>query len=196
MNGAAGDPAAGDPAAGAPAADAPAASLTLRPLGPSDAPRYRALRLAALAAFPHAFRPDHAEALQQPLAWAERRLATDGEHWFGAFDGDALVGAICLRTQAGNKIRHSASLNALVVDPARQARGIGSALVAYLIAQARALGHVRQLTLTVHEGNARAERLYDAFGFRTFGLEPAAFLHDGVYYAKQHRQLILASDDT
>jgi ribosomal protein S18 acetylase RimI-like enzyme len=168
-------------------------SLAIRRLGPADAAQYRALRLAGLRAFPHAFRPDYEEAQSEPLSWAEKRLAKPGEYWFGAFEGEALVGAICLRTQDGKKIRHSASLNALVVDPQRQARGIGGALVAHLIGFARSLGFIRQLTLTVHEGNTRAERLYDAFGFRQFGLEPDAFLHDGRFYAKQHRQLILES---
>jgi ribosomal protein S18 acetylase RimI-like enzyme len=167
--------------------------LTIRQLTPTDAAAYRTLRLAGLRAFPHAFRPDHEEALAQPLSWAEKRLAKAGEYWFGAFEGSTLVGAVCLRTQEGRKIRHSASLNALVVDPHRQGRGIGGALVAHLIGFARSLGHIRQLTLTVHEGNTRAERLYDAFGFRQFGLEPDAFLHDGRYYAKQHRQLLLDS---
>ena len=169
----------------------PTAALTLRRLGSTDAAQYRALRLAGLRAFPHAFRPAVEEALEQPLSWAEKRLATKGEYWFGAFDGIELVGAICLRTQDGVKIRHSASLNALVVDPQRQREGIGAALVTHLIAFARELGFIRQITLTVHDGNGAAEALYERFGFRQFGLEPDAFLHDGRYYAKQHRQLSL-----
>ena len=175
----------------------PAAPFTLRRLGSADAAQYRALRLAGLRAFPHAFRPAVEEALEQPLSWAEKRLATKGEYWFGAFDArfddTELVGAICLRTQDGRKIRHSASLNALVVDPTRQREGIGAALVAYLIAFARELGFIRQLTLTVIDGNAAAIGLYERFGFRQFGLEPDAFLHDGAYYAKQHRQLTLVT---
>jgi ribosomal protein S18 acetylase RimI-like enzyme len=171
----------------------PAAALQLRQLGPADAAQYRALRLAGLRAFPHAFRPDYEEALAQPLSWAEQRLAKPGEYWFGAFDGGELAGAICLRTQEGRKIRHVASLNALVVDPQRQRRGTGAALVAHLLDFARALGYIRQVTLTVSDGNTAAERLYDRFGFRQFGLEPDAFLHDGQYYAKQHRHLSLVT---
>ena len=167
--------------------------ITIRQLTPADAAAYRSLRLAGLRAFPHAFRPDVEEALEQPLSWAEKRLAKAGEYWFGAFDGARLVGAVCLRTQDGKKIRHSASLNALVVDPERQRQGIARSLVAHLIEFARSLGYLRQLTLTVHEGNTRAEQLYDAFGFRQFGLEPDAHLVDGRYYAKQHRQLLLDS---
>jgi len=169
------------------------AAHAVRRLGPADAAQYRALRLAGLRAFPHAFRPAVEEALEQPLSWAEKRLATKGEYWLGAFDGIELVGAICLRTQDGAKIRHSASLNALVVDPERQREGIGAALVTHLIAFARELGFIRQITLTVHDGNSAAEALYERFGFRQFGLEPDAFLHDGRYFAKQHRQLSLVT---
>jgi hypothetical protein len=46
-------------------------NLTIRQLSPADAAAYRALR-----------------------------LATPGATFFGAFDGDALVGSICLRTHA------------------------------------------------------------------------------------------------
>ena len=172
---------------------APAATPTLRRLGPADAARYRALRLAGLRAFPHAFQPAVEEALAQPLAWATARLSRAGDYWFGAFLGAELAGAICLRLQEGGKIRHSASLNALVVDPQRQRQGIGAALVAHLIERARSLGFVRQITLTVIDGNAAAVGLYERFGFRQFRLEPDAFLHEGRYYARQHRQLSLVT---
>ena len=171
----------------------PSVAFTVRRLGPADAAQYRAVRLMGLRAFPHAFRPALEEAQAQPLAWAEKRLATKGEYWFGAFDGIELIGAICLRTQEGIKVRHSASLSALVVDPQRQRQGIGAALVAHLIEVARSLGFIRQITLTVTDGNTAAERLYERFGFRQFGLEPDAFLHDGKYYARQHRQLSLVT---
>jgi ribosomal protein S18 acetylase RimI-like enzyme len=170
-------------------------AFIIRQLTPADAAAYRALRLSALRAFPIAFQTDADEASQQPLSWAEKRLATPGDTMFGAFDGaqsDApLVGAVCLRTQAGRKNRHAAELKALAVDPERQGRGIARALVNHLLAHARAQGTIRQISLTVTDGNRRAQQLYDAFGFRQFGLEPDAFLYDGRYYAKQHRQLLL-----
>jgi ribosomal protein S18 acetylase RimI-like enzyme len=168
-----------------------AEGIIVRQLGVSDAKRYRELRLAGLRAFAHAFQPDYQEALSQPLSWAEKRLATPGDTFFGAFDGDELVGAVCLRTKEGKKLRHSAELKALVVDPNRQARGIGSTLVEHLIMHAGSLGYIRQITLTVTDGNMRAERLYESFGFRQFGFEPDAILHEGRYCATQHRQLLL-----
>jgi len=167
------------------------ARIVVRQLGVADAPRYRALRLDGLRHFPHAFRPDYEEALAQPLAWSESRLGAHGKYWFGAFDGADLVGAVGLRTLDGRKIRHVARLVALTVDARRQRQGIGRSLVAHLIEHARELGFIRQVQLTVSDGNERAERLYDAFGFERFGLERDAFFHDGSYHAKQHRQLFL-----
>jgi GNAT superfamily N-acetyltransferase len=165
--------------------------IVVRPLGARDAARYRTLRLASLRDFQFAHGPAYEDALEQDLTWHELRLTKPGDHWFGAFDGDDLVGVLGLHTQEGSRLRHSASLNGLVVDGTRHGLGIGRLLVAHVIAFARSLGYVRQLTLAVTHGNTAAERLYDAFGFRPFGLEPDALLHDGRYYAKQHRHLLL-----
>jgi len=169
---------------------------TIRQLTPDDVAAYRELRLASLRDFQFAHGPDHEEALAQPLPWYARRLARADYHWLGAFDGALLVGAICLRMQEGRRLRHSASLNSLMVARHCQGRGIGRLLVAHLIAYARSLGTLRQLTLALTEDNLPARRLYDSFGFQQFGLEPDAILHEGGYCAKQHLALSLVSPDT
>jgi ribosomal protein S18 acetylase RimI-like enzyme len=167
--------------------------ITIRQLGPADAEQYRALRLASLRDFQFAHGPDYEESLAKGLSWHAQRLAKPDYHWFGAFDGEALVGAICLRTKEGRRLRHSASLNSLMVASSHQRAGIGRLLVAHLIDFARSLGTIRQITLVVNESNVPARRLYDSFGFRQFGLEPDAILHEGRYCATQHLQLSLVS---
>jgi len=169
------------------------AAILVRPLGEADAQQYRTLRLASLRDFQFAHGPDYEEALAKSLSWHAHRLARPDYHWFGAFDGAALVGAVCLRTQEGRRLRHSASLNSLMVAQSRQRAGIGRLLVAHLIEFARSLGTIRQITLEVNESNVPAGRLYDGFGFLQFGLEPDAILHEGRYCAKQHLQLSLVS---
>jgi ribosomal protein S18 acetylase RimI-like enzyme len=169
--------------------------IMVRRLGVDDTMRYRALRLESFRRFPHAHRTDYDEAAAQPVAWTERRLCAPGEYWFGAFDGEELVGAVGLRTSELKKVRHVATLLALAVDSSRQRQGIGRKLVAHLLDFARSLGHVQQVQLTVNDGNEKAERLYDAFGFERFGLERDGILLDGQYHAKQHRQLILESTE-
>jgi ribosomal protein S18 acetylase RimI-like enzyme len=176
-----------------------AGAILIRPLVQDDAQPYRLLRLASLRDFQFAHGPDYEEAVVKDVSWHAQRLAKADYHWFGAFDGatdDApLVGAICLRTQEGRRLRHSASVNSLMVREDYQGRGIARLLTTHLIGFARALGHIRQLTLEVNEQNVPARRLYDSVGFRQFGLEPDAIFHEGRYYAKQHLQLSLVSQD-
>ena len=62
-------------------------------------------------------------------------------------------------------------LEDLVVRPAFQKRGIGSALLGHAIETARALGAV-SITLLTDVTNARAIRLYQAHGFTSAGPTP------------------------
>ena len=173
-----------------------AGGIHIRPLGAADAAPYRALRLESLRDFQFAHGPAYEDALAQSEAWHADRLARSDYTWFGAFAGDALVGAICLRAKAGSRLRHSASLNSLMVAQSHQRAGIGRLLTAHLIEHARSLGHLRRLTLTLIDGNAPARRLYDAFGFQPFGVEPDAIYHEGGYRAIHHLHLPLVSQVT
>ena len=167
--------------------------IVIRRLGPADAAPYRVLRLDSLRNFQFAHGPAYEDALALPESWHADRLARRDYTWFGAFDGTLLVGAVCLRAKAGSRLRHSASLNSLMVAPSHQRGGIGRLLVAHLIDFARSLGHVRRLTLTLIDGNVPARRLYDAVGFQSFGLEPDAIFHEGRYLAQHHLHLPLVS---
>lgn len=158
---------------------------------PADAPAYRALRLAGLAAHPEAFTSSFEEDAAKPLAVTEARLAPDGDAAiFGAFVDGALVGAVGLVRDPRRKRRHAAEIVAMYVASGHARRGIGRALLAHAIAVARAAG-VLQLALTVTQGNDAARALYAAAGFATFGVEPRAINVDGRYYAKEHMLLAL-----
>jgi GNAT superfamily N-acetyltransferase len=167
--------------------------IVVRELGAADAAPYRELRLGSLRNFQFCHGPAYEDALEQDVGWHAERLAKAGDFWFGAFDGNRLVGTIALRTQEQRRLRHSASLNSLMVAASQQGRGTGRVLIAHLIGFARSLGHIRQITLALTDGNANAERLYESFGFKLYGVEPDALCHEGRYYGKQHRQLILES---
>ena len=170
--------------------------IHIRPLGAADAPPYRALRLESLRDFQFAHGPAYEDALAQSEAWHAERLARRDYAWFGAFDGDVLVGVICLRAKEGSRLRHSALLSSLMVATTHQRAGIGRLLTAHLIGYACSLGHVRRLTLKLIDGNVPARRLYDALGFEPFGLEPDAIYHEGGYRALHHLHLPLVSQAT
>jgi RimJ/RimL family protein N-acetyltransferase len=169
-------------------------AILVRPLDPADVAHYRRLRLASLRDHQYAHGPDYHEALAQDEAWHAKRLARPDYAWFGAFEGELLVGAICLRAKDGVRLRHTASLNSLMVASSHQRHGIGRLLVAHLIRHARACAHLRGLTLTLIDGNEPALRLYQAAGFTQFGLEPDAIFHEGGYRAQRHLYLSLAPE--
>jgi GNAT superfamily N-acetyltransferase len=166
-------------------------TIHIRSIGAADAAAYRALRLENLRDFQVAHGPAHEDALAQPEAWHADRLARPDYTWFGAFDGALLVGVICLCAKKGSRLHHSAMLSSLMVALSHQRGGVGRLLTAHLIDHARSLGHVRRLTLKLIDGNAPARRLYDAFGFELFGLEPDAIHHEGGYRALHHLHLSL-----
>ena len=64
-----------------------------------------------------------------------------------------------------------ASFEDLVVLPERRGRGVGSALVRFVVSEARRQGVLR-LTLLTDSHNKRAQELYAKAGFRASGMLP------------------------
>ena len=75
---------------------------------------------------------------------------------------------------------HVLQVNGIAVDPARQRRGVGRALIDAAVAEARRRG-ARRLTLRVLGANAGARRLYESAGFAVEGVLRGQFFLDGAY---------------
>lgn len=112
----------------------------------------------------------------------------------GAFTGEHLVGVAGLRPETRPRTAHKAVLFGMAVRPEARGRGVGRALVEAVVAHARARPGTHVVTLTVTEGNAPAERLYAACGFRAFGTEPLALRTDAGLAAKVHLWLAVGGD--
>lgn len=166
--------------------------MPIRLLTAADAPAYRALRLRGLREHPEAFTSSHDEDLQHPPQIAAARLASATHAFWGAFDGDALVGIVGLEREQRAKNCHKATVVGMYVASQAGGRGIGRDLLQALLAQARHDG-LESLVLTVTEGNDKARRLYEAAGFRSFGIEPRAIKVDGRAHAKNHMVLDLTA---
>ncbi|MFJ2577977.1 GNAT family N-acetyltransferase [Kitasatospora aureofaciens] len=169
----------------------------IRRLGVADAERYRAFRLTALRDSPSAFTSSHEEERDKPIAATVRRLA-EAEHGpgalLGAFDEDGeLVGTAGLRVPGRRQERHKATLFGMAVAPAAGGRGIGRALVARTLEVACEDGELRQVLLTVSEGNEAAIRLYTSCGFEVWGREPQAVVVNGQAVTKLHMVRMLGT---
>lgn len=166
--------------------------MEIRPLGPSDAPAFRALRLRALREHAEAFTSSHEEDEKLPLVTTEQRLQPDGAiRFWGAFDDDELLGMVGLDCEQRAKNRHKASVIGMYVAPQAAGRGIGAALIDRLVSEARA-SCIELLVLSVTDSNRSATGLYERAGFHSYGVEPDAIRVDGRSFGKRHMFLGLA----
>ena len=158
-------------------------------LTPLCAPQYRALMLQAYALHPDAFTSSVAERESLPLSWWEQRMATDPtarEVVFGAFQNGELVGAVGLGQEVREKAAHKATLFGMVVQAPYRRAGLGQLLVQATMDHARTWPGVRQVLLTVTQGNDRAQALYARNGFVAFGVEPDAVAVGSRFVGKVH----------
>jgi RimJ/RimL family protein N-acetyltransferase len=168
----------------------------IRALGAADLVAYRALRLRGFAEHPASFTSSYAEEAARPAEALLRRVAppaaTPHDVVLGAFAGDTLVGVVGLEVDPRANVRHKGHVFGMYVPAERAGCGIGKALVAAVIARARSIPALRQLSLTVTAGNAPAQRLYERAGFVAWGVEPDAVIVDGAAHDKLHMTRALA----
>ncbi|MDB5899746.1 MAG: GCN5-related N-acetyltransferase [Ramlibacter sp.] len=162
--------------------------MRVRMMGPADALLYRALRLRALREHPDAFTSSYEEDRGQPVEAAAQRLRA--HPFWGAYRLAELYGFVGMERELRPKNRHKATVMGMYVAPEAGGQGVARALLDALIAHAR-LNGIESLVLTVTDGNQRAQRLYEAAGFRSFGVEPDAIRIGGRSCAKNHMHLNL-----
>lgn len=151
--------------------------MHIRRLIPVHASAYRAIMLEAYATEPGAFTATVPEREPLPLDWWVSRVSDHPdavELVYGAFVDERLVGVAGLRFMRRERTRHKAFLFGLFVLPSFRGRGIARALVEAVLGHARSTPGTRVVQLTVRQANASALRLYESYGFRSFGVEPLA----------------------
>jgi RimJ/RimL family protein N-acetyltransferase len=169
----------------------------IRPLGPADIDRYRALRLRALREEPTAFASAPDDELRLPVETVESRLQeTASQVTLGAFDGDTLVGLSGLLRERRSKLVHKAWIVGFYVAPEARRRGLGRLLLERTLARARAMPGLRQVNLGVNAGNVAARHLYESMGFVAFGLERGFMLVDGVLHDELNMVHVLPDRDS
>ena len=94
---------------------------------------------------------------------------------FVAEDGPDLVGSALLHPNYGPASRIANA--SYIVDPSRSGQGIGRALVAHTLAEARAAGFRAMVFNAVVETNVNAVHLYESMGFTILTTVPEAFDH-------------------
>jgi RimJ/RimL family protein N-acetyltransferase len=147
--------------------------ILVRPLGPSDAPAYRVLRLEALTDTPEAFGSSYEEESPLPVeAFRDRIPQSGSDRIFGAFSDDTLVGMAGFMVYRRMKASHKGLMWGVFVKPEWRKRRLGKELVQRVIDHAAQ--HVIMLEAAVGMRNESARRMYHGLGFKPYGIERKA----------------------
>ena len=166
--------------------------MLVRKLTANDLDAFWDLRLRALKDDPEAFGSTYEETVARGKESMLQRMGVgNGDDVFslGAFE-DTLIGTVGFGRGEGLKERHTGFVFGMYVVPERRGQGAGKALVQALIAQARQLEGLEQLTLAVVTTNQAAVRLYLSLGFEIYGTAPRALKQHGQYWDEHLMVLI------
>jgi GNAT superfamily N-acetyltransferase len=159
--------------------------MQIERLGSRDWETLRELRLRALADAPTAFESSlEDEQRMSPAEW--QRWATESDRTITviALQGGSAVGI------AGGMFDDASSsevqLVAMWVDPSHRRRGVGSALVEWVVGWARQRGASR-VRLWVTETNEEAIALYERAGFLPTGRRKPLSSHPDVWELEMER---------
>jgi RimJ/RimL family protein N-acetyltransferase len=169
-------------------------SVSVRLLTPADASVYRSVRLRALHEQPPPFGslPEDEPNLSETAA---RLTESDERCFFGAFQGEQLIGIIRLSRYSAPNEKHRAYLAGLYVLPPFRGHGCGRALVHEALSRAANAPGIKRVNLTVVTQKEEAIHLYQSFGFRIYGTEQETFSRDGQFYDEYLMTLELNSDN-
>ncbi|MBD8903783.1 GNAT family N-acetyltransferase [Methylobacterium bullatum] len=155
----------------------------------ADAIAFRNLRLNGLREHPDAFGASWEDEAAQSEAQFSDRLESAVVFGVRSEDGTELDGIVGLYFSQEAKINHKAILWGMYVSACKRGSGIGSALLNAAIFHATTA--VEEVKLTVGTSNASAYRLYNAAGFRQYGIEQRALKVGDRYYDEALMSLVL-----
>lgn len=122
--------------------------------------------------------------------------STEDSFTLAAYSGDNLAGVVSF-SRAGKdreKLRHKGELFRMYVHRKYRGKGISNLLIEHLLERVRQLKDIEQINLFVIAENTLAKRVYEKYGFKTYGIEPCSIKWKDKYFAKELMVLMLGRD--
>lgn len=152
--------------------------MIVRQLTTGELAAARALHRFGMEESPHGFVDVPETDAARPDAEVAAVIAR-GEYW-GAFDGERLVGKLTIDALPYPSLAHTWWIHAVYVHPDARGSGASGKLIQAAIAYAQSRGASR-IALWVNGVNAHARRLYERMGFTQTGRIPGGIRVDGAY---------------
>lgn len=102
----------------------------------------------------------------------------------GAYINSSLTGVVSFTRDGADreKLRHKGILFRMYVSAEHRGFGISKKLIESLLSRVYKIEDIEQVNLTVVSNNLTAKKLYEKFGFVTFGSELNAIKWNGKYF--------------
>ena len=161
--------------------------MIIRELKGMDLKQFWDLRFSALMESSDAFGATYEEEINKPIDLLETSFINyiapnDEDFVLGAFDdNNLLIGMIGFRREKRIKLKHKANLWGMYVIKEYREKGIGKQLISQFISKGSSLEGLEQIVLAVVSNNIKAKKLYESFGFITYGIEEKAMKGDNRY---------------
>lgn len=139
------------------------------------------------------------------LLITKRDLAADGfptkdtpdSFTLSAWVGHELTGVASFIRDGENreKLRHKGLISTMYVAKAYRGSGIAKQLLTAIIQRVKTNPDIEQINLIVLNSNKKAKRLYESFGFQTYGTEANSIKWNGAYFAEDLMALHLSTQN-
>ncbi|KYG26070.1 GNAT family N-acetyltransferase [Alkalihalobacillus trypoxylicola] len=159
--------------------------MKVRQLERIDASSYRSLRLEGLKLYSEAFASSYEEEQDLALEEYEEKLSQPNMITLGAFDAGQLCGVVTLQKVKLIKMKHRIHILAMYVSEEKRQKGVAKCLIKEAIQTSKQLDGIEQLHLTVVSVNEPAKKLYQSFGFETYGFDKKALKINQEYYDEE-----------
>ncbi len=143
---------------------------------------------------------DHPEAFGPTYEWARdvsperiqellRQTQSGGGFTLGVFKAQTPVGMLNFNRLQGDKFHHKGYVGAVYVVPEERRNGVARMMLNTTLEHARAMTDLAVVGLSVNNENKSAIKLYEACGFKSYGVEPKGLCVNGQYYDLMHMSM-------